>query len=56
MKIYNKTFLFVGFVIIAVPNFFPQYQNDYKYFLQLGGFVLMVFAFIKPIKRKKSIN
>jgi hypothetical protein len=52
MKIYNKTFLFVGFVLMAVPNWFPQYEYMYRYFIQLIGFILTVWAFKKPKSKK----
>ncbi|MGZ3751956.1 MAG: hypothetical protein ACXVJP_13870 [Mucilaginibacter sp.] len=52
MKIYNKTSLFIGFVLLAVPNWFPEYQNIYKYLIQLTGMGLMIWAFKKPKQKK----
>jgi len=55
MKIYNKAYFFIGFVIIAVPNWFPQYQHISRYLIRSVGIVLMILAFIKPKERKKKI-
>lgn len=52
LKIYNKTCLFIGFILVAVPNWYPQYQNIYKYLIQLIGIFLMLWAFRKPRNKK----
>lgn len=53
MRIHNKTLLFVGFVLMVVPNWIPQYSNIYLYLMQLLGFILIILSFRKP-KAKKA--
>jgi len=50
MKIYNKTNLFIGFVLMVVPNWIQQYQNIYLWLMQSLGLVLIILAFIRPRK------
>lgn len=55
MKIHNKSNLWVGLVLVVIPNLFPQYQNIYKDLIQLCGVILIILAFIKfPKKRVKK--
>jgi len=54
MKIHNKSNFWVGLVLLVIPNWFPEYQNIYKYLIQLAGFILIVLAFIKFKKSKKK--
>ncbi len=55
MKIHNKSNLWVGLVLLVIPNFFPQYQNSYKDAIQAIGFVLVLLSFIKFKKRDKQL-
>jgi len=55
MKIYNKTFLWIGFILFIggeYLNYLKNYHGVYFYILTLSGIILMYIGF----KKNKEIK
>lgn len=56
MKIYNKTFLYIGFILFMggeYLDYLKNYNCVYFYILSLLGIILMLIAFKKPKEVKE---
>ena len=55
MEIYNKAYLYIGFIVFSVGMYFDylkDYHGIYLYILLSLGIILMLMAFKKPKKVK----